>query len=285
MNISIIIVNYNTKDLLRNCLDSIYRHSRDIGFEVIVSDNGSLDGSVEMIKESFPGVKIIENRKNIGFGAANNRGLDSASGNYVFYLNSDTVLLNNAIKFFFEFWENYHDRDHLGALGCVLLNSRGLPTHSWGGFSSATRELREKLPGARRSRPAPVVPPLEVDYIAGAALFLKNDGFARFDERFFLYFEDSDLQLRLAGAGKKRIIIDKPRIIHLEGASNSPSAMPAFEGSFSRIQFAISKIKYYRKKKDNPLCIFILKMLILVKWLNPLLLRNTSKYFKQLLLA
>jgi GT2 family glycosyltransferase len=238
-----------------------------------------------MIGESFPGVKIVENGKNSGFGAANNRGLDVAAGKYVLYLNSDTILLNNAVKIFFEFWEDYHDKDHLGALGCVLLNSKELPTHSWGNFSSATRELQEKLSGVKRTRPAVMVPPLEVDYIVGAALFLKNDGFARFDERFFLYFEDCDLQLRLAGAGKKRIIIDNPRIIHLEGASNSSSTTEAFEGSFSRIQFAISKIKYYRKKKDNPFSIFILKMLILIKWLNPVLLRRTSKYFKQLLLT
>jgi GT2 family glycosyltransferase len=239
-----------------------------------------------MVKSQFPKVILIENNKNLGFGKANNKGLTIAQGKYIFYLNSDTVLLNNAIKIFYDYWENFNDNSRLGALGCLLIDSNLQPTHSFGYFSSAAQELKEKIiKPTKKHNLLSLVLPLEVEYIAGAALFLKNDTFARFDERFFLYFEDSDLQFQLAKTKKKRIIIPGPRIIHLEGASNSISSAETFEGSFSRIQFAISKIKYYKKRNDSYIIIMILKLFIILKWLNPRLFPKTIKYFKELISA
>jgi GT2 family glycosyltransferase len=286
MQVSIIIANYNTGGLLYNCLKSVYGLVKDIHFELIVSDNGSTDGSQDMVKSRFPGVILIENNKNLGFGAANNKGLAIAQGKYIFYLNSDTVLLNNGVKIFYDFWEAYPEESRLGAIGCMLLNANLQPTHSFGKFSSPEQELREKF-FKNTEMHYSLAPPLphEVEYIAGAALFLKNDSFAKFDERFFLYFEDSDLQLQLANAGKKRLLIPGPQIIHLEGASNSKSTKSTFEGSASRIQFALSKIKYYRKRKGNYFLILILKFFIIIKWLNPKILRNTSKFFAQMIKA
>ncbi|PIP05972.1 MAG: glycosyl transferase, partial [Syntrophobacterales bacterium CG23_combo_of_CG06-09_8_20_14_all_48_27] len=89
MDISIVIVNWNTKDLLQNCLASIYKTVRGITYEIIVIDNGSSDGSVEMLREKFPGVKVIENRENRGFGAANNQGFRVMTGRYALLLNTD----------------------------------------------------------------------------------------------------------------------------------------------------------------------------------------------------
>ena len=86
LDVSVIIVNYNTKDLTYNCLKSVFEMTKNINFEVIVSDNGSTDGSIEMIKTDFPSVILIENNSNLGFGAANNKGLDVAKGKYIFYL-------------------------------------------------------------------------------------------------------------------------------------------------------------------------------------------------------
>ena len=103
MDVSIIIVSYNTKSLIKNCINSIYKYTKDISFEIIVSDNGSIDGSVEMIKRDFPSVILIENNENLGFGAANNKGLALAKGKYILYLNSDTILLNNSVKFFYDY--------------------------------------------------------------------------------------------------------------------------------------------------------------------------------------
>ena len=93
MDVSIIIVNYNTKDLIKNCINSIYKHTKDVDFEIIVSDNGSVDGSIEMIKSEFPNVILIENGSNLGFGTANNRGLAIAKGKYIFYLIQKTAEL------------------------------------------------------------------------------------------------------------------------------------------------------------------------------------------------
>ena len=141
MDVSIIIVNYNTCDLTRNCLKSVFEQTKDIDFEVIVSDNGSKDGSIEMIKKEFPQVILIENNANLGFGAANNRGLKIAKGKYVFYLNSDTILLNNAVKCFFDYWENSPEKDTIGALGGNLLNEDGNVIHSGTDLPTAKSEL------------------------------------------------------------------------------------------------------------------------------------------------
>ena len=284
MQVSIIIVNYNTGKVLEKCLESIFRQTNGIVFEVIVCDNASGDGSVAMIKDKFPGVTVIENNKNLGFGAANNRGRAKATGEFVLFLNSDTIVLNNAVKIFHDYWRQ-HEEAPLGALGCILLDCNEQPTHSYGKFSSAENELKEKIFPRTKEKAEPLTLPAEVEYITGAALFMKNDQYAEFDERFFLYFDDSDLQLGLEKAGKKRIIIPGPRIIHLEGGSNSAYNEKTFQGSFSRIQFAISKIKYYKKRKDNPVAIFILKMLTVIKWLNPRIIRSTFKYFPELLKA
>ena len=98
MDVSIIIVNYNTKDLLVNCLNSIYEKTKDVLFEIIIVDNASIDGSEEMIKNDFKEVVFIQSGDNIGFGRANNLGIKEAKGDCIFLLNSDTILLNNAIK-------------------------------------------------------------------------------------------------------------------------------------------------------------------------------------------
>ena len=144
-DVSVVIVSYNTYELTRNCLCSVYEQTKDIDFEVIVSDNGSSDGSTDMIKEKFPSVILIENGVNLGFGAANNRALKIARGKYVFYLNSDTVLLNNAVKIFFDHWEENGAREKLGALGCWLQDENGNIVHSGGSFPTYKKIIKEQV--------------------------------------------------------------------------------------------------------------------------------------------
>ena len=143
MQVSIIIVNYNTKELIKNCINSIYKYTQDIQYEIIVSDNGSTDGSIEMLKSEFPNVILIENNANLGFGTANNRGLKIAKGKYIFYLNSDTVLLNNAVKIFYDYWENSSDKENIGALGCNLLDENFNIIHSFENFINAKKLLKD----------------------------------------------------------------------------------------------------------------------------------------------
>ena len=116
MDVSIIIVNYNTKDLLCQCVDSIYDKTSNVEFEIIVVDNDSSDGSKELfIKDKR--IRFIEAGGYLGFGKANNLGVDAAKGKYVFFLNSDTILMNNAVKLFYDYCES-HEKDRLGAVGC-----------------------------------------------------------------------------------------------------------------------------------------------------------------------
>ncbi len=238
MDVSIIIVSYNTCQLTRNCLGSVFEQTKEIDFEVIVSDNGSSDGSIEMIKSVFPQVILIENNANLGFGVANNRGLKIAKGKYVFYLNSDTVLLNNAVKMFFDYWEESPEKERIGALGGVLLDEKMQTMHSGGDFpdykflcSGVLHQIKfhfiktvvcllrlgnvyQKL-RKKKSSSVTVKVGEQDGYVTGADLFLRNDSCAAFDENFFMYYEETDLELRLKEKGLKRIIISGPKIQHL----------------------------------------------------------------------
>ncbi len=292
MQVSIIIVNYNTKDLLKNCIKSIYEQTKDIEYEIIVSDNGSTDNSVEMLKEQFPSVIILENGKNLGFGAANNVGLKHAKGKYVFYLNSDTVLLNNAVKFFYEYFERNNTNNTIGALGCNLIDKNGNITASYDNNfvfrKDVLRFIRDYIylwyPGIKKDNKNSFKKYIgPVDFIIGADLFMLNNEHAKFDEYFFLYHEETDLQYNnLYKNHLSRIIIDGPQIMHLEGGSNHNSNDKySFITSFSRINDRLSKVKYY-KKNGTKLQTKILKSLLLLIWKNKKVINQTNKYISEL---
>jgi GT2 family glycosyltransferase len=259
VDVSTIVVSYNTKDLTKSCLESVFEMTKGVDFEVIVVDNASADGSAEMVRASFPAVTLIESERNLGFGSANNVAIRRARGKYIFLLNPDTVLLNNAIRVFFEFME---DRRNLkvGAVGAYLLDEQRRMQHSYGRFvslrdfgldatglrrrfsravkvrlramlgplltSRLARDLR-RLDQAMSFKRLPETPSMlastqQVDYITGADLFLRESALAEvgvFDERFFLYAEEMDLQYRLRRAGYVRTVIAGPEIIHLGSQS------------------------------------------------------------------
>lgn len=297
MDVSIIIVNYNTEKLLYNCLKSIFQNVKDIDFEVIISDNGSTDDSKAMVENNFPQCKFIENKKNLGFGAANNVGLKQATGKYIFYLNSDTVLLNNSVKIFFDYFESHKD-ENIGALGAPLLNEKLNIIHSYGQFASSKINITQLLkanilniilsffyifhisPKRFKSEHTQEHYTGPVDYITGADLFLKNDSNALFDEYFFLYFEESDLQRKMISKNLTRQIIDGPRIQHLCGGSVSDDYSIKRKASFSRIQYEISRTKYEKRYNKSKICLFIVKFLITLNWINPFLFSKTKSYIK-----
>ncbi|MCR5620897.1 MAG: glycosyltransferase [Treponema sp.] len=308
-DVSVIIVNYNTCALLHDCLVSLYEKTEELDFEVIVSDNGSIDDSVDMVRKDFPQVLLLENMANLGFGAANNRALDRASGKYVFYLNSDTLLLNNAVKIFFDYWES-HPEEKLGALGCNLewpdgrlcLSSGASRTGRFGSASDFRRNqrrlcLRSYKVALRhyifRKPLRPVEdqdPPVEkfvgqVGYVTGADLFLLNDGNARFDEDFFMYYEEVDLEYALWEAGKRACLIDGPRIVHLEGASSSRGRYEVLDQTdFSKIQMTLSAIRFFKKHGlGGPLSLLVTKLYTAALWLNPIIVRDTRRYIGRLL--
>ena len=291
MDVSIIIVNYNTCNLTRNCLRSVFEQTKDIDFEVIVSDNGSKDRSIEMIKQEFPQVILIENNANLGFGAANNRGLKIAKGKYIFYLNSDTILLNNAVKIFFDYWENSPEKDKIGALGANLLNEKGEVIHSYGEFPIARNEvmrfvcrffviimcwLLKIYPKRKTIKYSKYIG--KVEYVTGADLFMKNDKNCIYDERYFLYYEETDIQWKLMKQKLDRIIIDGPEIVHLEGKSYTKiNSFLEHYLSFGNIQSQLSRIKF-QKYNSSPLAATIMKVLLYLSWLIPIYKDKTHDY-------
>ncbi|MBQ4407178.1 MAG: glycosyltransferase family 2 protein [Bacteroidales bacterium] len=300
MDVSIIIVNYNTCNLLRNCLNSIFKHTEDIDFEVIVSDNGSKDDSLEMIKHEFPQVVLVENNANLGFGTANNRGLKIAKGKYIFYLNSDTLLLNNAVKMFYDYWETSPEKDEIGALGGNLLDENGNIIHSYGYFPRPLKEIflfcRKivlvyikcvcRLFGCSlrlKKKNKTIQKTGEVEYVTGADLFLLNNELAYFDERFFLYYEETNLQWRLMKKGLKRLVIATPKIIHLCGKSDSKTGDGCIDDyiSFGAVQTDLSRIRFI-KYNISRFYAKILKWLLYWFWMTPGFVKKTKKYRTQI---
>lgn len=249
MDVSVIIVNYNTKILLSDCLHSIYEQTEGISFEVIVSDNGSTDGSIEMLKNDFPQVVLIENNANLGFGKANNVAAKVAKGKYLFFLNSDTILLNNAIKDFFDFAE----QKGRGIYGCMLTDSDGTIVHSYERFTVFSKGLFRCVVQSyqwlsyvsnlirRKNHSDKTQIQSEkgdsIQFIIGADLFMLATDFSElngFDEHYFMYFEDEDLCRRANTKDIMCHILTKARIVHLESRSTKIKAKKVefFEHSF-----------------------------------------------------
>ena len=139
MDVSVIIVNYNTKDLTKQCIDSIFEHTSDVTFEVLLVDNASTDGSVELFEKDTR-IRFLESGCNLGFGKANNLGAQNAEGKYLLLLNSDTILLNNAIKLFFDKMESVGQE--VGCMGCLLQDAHRQYMHSYAELPNVKNMLR-----------------------------------------------------------------------------------------------------------------------------------------------
>lgn len=224
MDVSVVIVNYNTKDLIIKCIESIYRETKDVDFEIIVVDNASIDDSTQYIKKHFPQVLIVQNDENLGFGKANNHGVNFATGRYLFFLNPDTIILNNAINVLFEFISS---NSNIGVCGGNLFDEKYKPIHSHRlFFPGFFQELNALLGGLLYSNMKDVYNPtkssMEVAYITGADLMIRKDLFLKlkgFDEQFFMYYEETDLCFRVKKNGFKIVNLPLSNIIHLEGQS------------------------------------------------------------------
>jgi GT2 family glycosyltransferase len=231
MDVSIVIINWNTKDILRDCLESVYEQTQDINFEVIVVDNTSADGSAEMVKNDFPQVILIENAKNNGFAAANNQGIAVAKGRYVLLLNSDTVVLDNAIKKTLSFADAHPEA---AVVGCRVLNPDRTLQPSCFMFPSilnmllSTTYLYKLFPGSRFFGREHMTwwsrdDVREVDVVTGCFMLVRREAIYQvgtMDERFFMYGEETDWCYRFKEAGWKVMFTPVGEIIHLGGASS-----------------------------------------------------------------
>ena len=226
MDVSVIIVNYNTKKLTNECINSIFCQTYGVSYEVILVDNASTDGSVETFEKDNR-IRFVKSDKNLGFGRANNLGFQYASGKYLFLLNSDTLLLNNAIYEFFVYLESSPNR--IGCVGCELIDEVGVPSYSFGIFPNIKFFLG-KILGEYYINPSffsfpnnsSSKHPLIVDYSSGADMFIRHsvvDTCGLFDPDFFMYFEEVEMQHRFRENGFFSQIIETPKIAHLTGGS------------------------------------------------------------------
>ena len=247
-NVSILIVNYNTRELLADCLQSVYEHTKDVTFEIIVVDNASTDGSEDYVTTRFPAVRWIASKENLGFGKANNLGAKAAQGEYLFLLNSDTLLCNNAVKMFYDYAVSHKHEDML--LGGCLLTQDGKPNTSYGEFPSIGNEIRylwRKFISILLKRTAKeTTVEKDVGFIVGADMFMPYELYARFggfDPKIFMYYEETDLQLRMAKAGIRRRVIVGPEIIHLDGGSFEKRGL-----TYRRFVMSQTSYNYYVRK-------------------------------------
>jgi len=229
--VSIIIVNWNTRDLLLQCLRSINENAGDVAHEVIVFDNGSSDGSADAVRQQFPNVKVIASEENIGFAAGNNRAAAEAKGEFLLFLNPDTLVMSGAINQMRSFLES---NARAGAVGCRLLNTDGTIQQS---FWMRFPDIRWLLCRAlfldkllwRSSVTAAVLldRPIRVGHLLGACLMMPSDVFRSlrgFNESYFLYCEETDLCYRLWKNGYEVYYLPSGTVVHLGQQSTRNAA-------------------------------------------------------------
>lgn len=254
-DVSVIIVNYNTKYFLEACLDSIRERCHGVSYEVIVVDNASSDGSCSRVKAGYSWTRLLENEENLGFGAANNIGAREAAGKYLLFLNSDTLFLNDALKAFFDHAEA--EGPKLGVLGCWLRGADRRPVNSYGIFPTYAGCAAARMAFILPSRGCTTSEEMtrmarRVDCVTGADMFMKRElflGMGGFDERFFMYYEETELQLRMARAGYRHAIIPEPGILHLEGRSSRGRMR-------SRLMMETSMYLYFAKTRGPSLGLY-----------------------------
>ncbi len=225
MGISIIIVNWNTKELLIECINSIVRSHPVTNYEIIVVDNGSADGSqktVEKLKAQISNLKLVENKENLGFARANNQGIRKAKGKYILLLNSDTIVKKGAIDSLVEFAS---DKKDAGVVGSRLLNKDGSIQASVFRFPTLKRAVAQYWFGKRglldKYYPSGNKP-CEVEALVGASFLITPEAIKRvglLDERYFMYFEDLDYCRRARRASLKVYYLPQAEVVHLHGAS------------------------------------------------------------------
>jgi GT2 family glycosyltransferase len=284
MDVSVIIVNYNTYLLTLNCIESIYKYTSGVEFEIIVVDNNSIDRRIIDISSSFPDVKIFALDDNVGFGRANNFGFEKANGNFIFFLNSDTLLLNNSIKYFHDFFIDYSNKFEIGALGSILLDSNSLPNiknsySSFPSFFNLITTIFKNFFGFSRycnsilARRVSTKGFAEVDFVIGADLFISRnviESHSLFDPNFFLYWEEVDLQLRYKLDSLKVLLIEGPLIIHLEGSSSNDN--------LKKLNQELKSFCYYLKKNNSPFdTFFVLFIRVITTCLSIIFFRIRPK--------
>ena len=248
LDVAFIIVTWNARDLLMDCLESLFSQVSLISYEVFVVDNGSHDGTVEAVKDRFPDAKLIANEDNLGFAAANNQGLKAMFARYAVLLNSDTIVSKGVFERLAGFMDENPDT---AVTGPQLLNRDGSKQNCFHNYPSLLSEIvglgllksifPEKYPGKRKDYDSP----LEVEAILGACLMVRKtvvDRLGYMDDGYFFFLEETDWCYRMKKAGWKIYHIPDVKIVHLHGASTKKKVPVA-----TWIEYYRSNYRFFRK--------------------------------------
>lgn len=284
MDVSIIYVNYNTISLLLNSIDSVLKETKDVEFEIIVVDNNSNDHSEATIIDKYKGqIKYIKLSENIGFGRANNVGAKIAKGRHLFFLNPDTRLLNNVVKYL----SNYLDVNfQTGICGGNLYDKEFQPNHSYMPVLPSilyeinllfNNFLYRLIYGSLYDFNS-TEQPKKVGYITGADMMIRASVFNEvggFDSDFFMYYEEAELTFRIKGLGYEIMNIPKARIIHYESKSFHTSLSKQERLLVSRkiYYYKVYKTCFLRKLSDVIFFVACLMAIVVFK-----ITRNRDKY-------
>jgi len=286
IKVSIIIPSWNTKRLLRQCLQSLIAGAGEAksALEIIVVDNGSTDGSPAVVREfqaQNPKLKIelIENKRNLGYGTANNQGMKKATGNYFLLLNSDTIVKNNAPVKMAQFLAS---QPAAGVVGCRLLNPDGTPQPSAGKFPSLgvvwVMLFAERWLGGRLVRFS-YRQVKEVDWVMGAALLVKRevvDRVGMMDEGIFMYMDEIEWCYRIKKAGFKVLFYPGAEIIHFGGASSKTGRRDPILNIYRGLLYFYQK---HYPSWQRPILRVMLKLKAVMAWLIGCLTNN--RYLKE----
>jgi GT2 family glycosyltransferase len=266
LDLSIIIVSWNVRDLLRQCLASVDASRGELALEVIVVDSASGDGSAEMVTNEFPWVILLPEEENVGFSRGNNLGIGQATGRYLLLLNPDTQVMAGALTQMVSFLDS---EPSIGALGPQLLfpdgtvqsSRRRFPTLATGFFESTWIQSIAPRSVLRDyyvlDRPDDAVS--EVDWVMGACLLVRREAFEEvgpLDEGYFMYSEEMEWQRRIKDAGWKVVYFPQARVIHHEGKSSEQAV------ARRHISFQRSKLRYYQQYHGRGACLALRGFLI-----------------------
>jgi GT2 family glycosyltransferase len=255
MDLSIIIINWNSKGYLRECLLSLARSPGNVTTEILVIDNASHDGVAQMLAAEFPCVTFMQSERNLGFSGGNNRAAHQATGDFLLFLNPDTLVEGDAL---IRLVETLRHRPDAGMVGARLLNTdRTLQTSCILSFPTLFNQLldceflRRRFPRSGLWGMAPLFgdspEPAPVEAISGACMMIRRELFTRlegFDERYFMYAEDVDLSYKVHEAGFKCYYMSKASVIHHGGGSSEKA-----RSTFSSVMMRESVYRFLKHKR------------------------------------
>ena len=251
VDVSIVIVNWNTRALLIQCLTSVSQIPHTWEIEVIVVDNASQDGSGCALKKAFPSVYLMENDRNLGFAKAANQGFKKASGRYVLLLNPDAQVKPEAVERLMSFMDTHLDS---GIAGAQLLNSDGSKQNSIANFPSLATELLNKrllrwfFPKQFPGKEIGYTEPIEVDSVIGACMMVRREAMDQvgfLDEDYFLFLEETDWCYRMRRAGWKVFHVPQAEVLHFQGKSAEQDKRRA------KIEYFRSRYQFFEKNRGK----------------------------------